>query len=371
MSGQDDANESRRIYKAPYTPHRTIPTIKKYEQEKADRKAQAGEGQDGADLTPSRTQQYKDSWRDYWNGTDRQDNGRDQQSSNTPAGTQGTTEDEEDKYDTDDYEDEQPAMVDTSETAPDSQDPKQKRKGMKKKRKHDGEAERQVTDPVTHLPVTIRDYTTAALEEVPENDPPFGSTHRSATGLSNKSKPNQQLQKEYHEMEGHLQTDESLFPPPSFAAVRKEITDINKLGVTVGLVGTALIVAVAFGLEKLFRRVNLEHLAADKGRTQWVFIFAIWGVLGALAVGGIWSLIVGVRDWMTNRMNDVWEEQVWEADRKVRRGPAKRHETETVAWLNSLLSSVWPLINPDLFTSLADSKSSIWHECLPRREQQH
>jgi hypothetical protein len=36
-----------------------------------------------------------------------------------------------------------------------------------------------------------------------------------------------------------------------------------------------------------------------------------------------------------------------------------------VAWLNSLVSSVWPLINPDLFTSVADMLEDVMQASLP------
>lgn len=341
MSGQDDADEARRDYKAPYTPHHTIPTIQKYQREKQERQVHAGNG-DGADLGESRTSQYKDAMRDYWYGKDTQNAGGQDHAGDDAANVadkeeEDDNDDDGDRNDTDDYPDEEPSIADTSETNAAAQGAKQKRKGMKKQRKTDSEAERQVTDPVTHLPVTIRDYTAAALRDLPENDPAFGTTTRTATGLSNRSKTNRQLQKETHDMERDGRVDESLFPPPNFHVIRDELIAINKLGLTVGLVGTALIIVVAFGLEKLSRLSQLAEATADQERARWFFKLAINLVLGLMSVGGVWAMVVGVRDWITNRMDDVWEEQIWEEDRKVKRGPAKRHETETVAWLNSLV----------------------------------
>ena len=39
---------------------------------------------------------------------------------------------------------------------------------------------------------------------------------------------------------------------------------------------------------------------------------------------------------------------------------------ESTQWLNSLLSSVWSLINPDLFTSLADTLEDVMQASLPK-----
>ena len=52
-------------------------------------------------------------------------------------------------------------------------DPRQKRKNMKRMKRDDGG--REVTDPVTHLPVVIYDATDERLQKVPENEPSYGS----------------------------------------------------------------------------------------------------------------------------------------------------------------------------------------------------
>ena len=65
-----------------------------------------------------------------------------------------------------------------------------KSKQSKKKER----AKREVTDPITHLPVTIHDFTDDALKDVDYNDPPSGTTAKTATGLSAKSKSEEELQ---------------------------------------------------------------------------------------------------------------------------------------------------------------------------------
>lgn len=88
-------------------------------------------------------------------------------------------------------------IEDTSElnTASNTKD---KRKTLKK-RKDEGN-ERVVTDPVTHLPVKIHDFTSKALEKVAKNDPAYGTTPRTASGLSNKEKSSDQLKSELEEI---------------------------------------------------------------------------------------------------------------------------------------------------------------------------
>ncbi|KAI9869979.1 MAG: hypothetical protein M1823_008886, partial [Watsoniomyces obsoletus] len=59
-----------------------------------------------------------------------------------------------------------------TETVAGSSDPREKRKAMKKMKRNDGG--REVTDPVTHLPVTIYDATPKDLKGAPENEAATG-----------------------------------------------------------------------------------------------------------------------------------------------------------------------------------------------------
>ncbi|KAI5358583.1 putative C2 domain, synaptotagmin-like mitochondrial-lipid-binding domain, C2 domain superfamily [Septoria linicola] len=369
MSGHEDAEQSRRIYHGPYTQRRPIPTISKYEKEKEARQAQAlpdesAEHTDGADLHESKTARAKQSWRDYWDGGEggEQKSSHDQSSAGAD-GQDGTEKSPEDERVEEDEEAE--TVQDTSEIAPVAQDPKKARKAAKKNRNN--RAEREVTDPITHLPVRIYDFTTESLEEVEENPLPWGSTLRTATGLSNKRKDTSQLNEETREIQHGLESMNALFPPPSFDTLRTELISINKLGITVGLIGTAAIILLAVALEHILTPNRLARWTNANVETRWwIFKLGAWLVLGAAGTAAILELVAGVRVWMANRIDDVWEEQVWEANLEAREREAKAHETESVAWLNSLLSSVWPLVNPDLFVSLADTLEDVMQASLPR-----
>ena len=73
-----------------------------------------------------------------------------------------------------------------TEKATSAADPRQKRKAMKHNKRDDGG--REVTDPVTHLPLVIRDSTEKDLKRAPENIPAPGTEKRTATGLDGASK---------------------------------------------------------------------------------------------------------------------------------------------------------------------------------------
>jgi len=338
MSGTDDADENRRRFQAPYTPKHQIPTIQKYQQEKKEREALGGADDDAG------TASWSDRAKEYWQSD--KENGKPQQNGNSEGGAEQDEEEENE-----DYKDEEP-MVDTSEAGLGTNS-KDKRKGMKKRK--DDAAERQVTDPITHLPVTIHDFTSQALKDVPENAKPMGTTQRSATGLSNKNKTNQQLQKEHHEMEDGRESTKALFPPPEYSAIKQELAEINKLGTTVGLFGAMLIVSIAFGLEKLMRHTVLPKWDQKHSTRPYLSHGIVWTVLSILAAGTTFALVKGVRDWMERRLDGMWDDEIWEANRAGEQQALKAHDNESVSWLNALMSSVWPLINPDLFTSLADT----------------
>ncbi|PPJ60403.1 hypothetical protein CBER1_08001 [Cercospora berteroae] len=369
MSGQEDADRSRRNYHAPYTQRRPIPTISKYEKEKEARQAQAlpvnSDGIDYEEQQGSRGESAKQSWRDYWRG----ENGGDQEpeediSKRADARIDGEEERPDVGKDEDATEDGE-AVEDTSEITPLAGDPKKARKDLKKNRNN--RAEREVTDPITHLPVRIFDRTAGDLEQIEENPPPWGATLRTATGLSNKRKASEQLRQETKVSQDGLDSTNALFPPPSFEDLRSELVSINKLGVTVGLIGTAAIIVSALALERILTPTRLARWTnSDAEARWWILKLGTWILLCVLGGAAILELVAGVRMWMANRIDDVWQEQVWEANLEAREREAKAHETESVAWLNSLFGSVWPLINPDLFTSLADTLEDVMQASLPR-----
>ncbi|KAH9826831.1 meiotically up-regulated protein [Teratosphaeria destructans] len=377
MSGRDDADEAKRNYKAPYTPHHQIPTIQKYQQEKAARQAEAtGPGDGGGPASAGTRQRIRHYWsndkeneRPQEDGhQDKEEEGReDEEREEEEREGEEREEQEREERDAAHFTDQEPNIEETSEVNALGGDAKQRRKGMKKRK--DERAQRQVTDPVTHLPVTIHDFTSQALDDLPENDAPFGSTSRSATGLSNKSKSNRELQMEHHEMEQGRESMQALYPPPSYERIRQEIVAVNKLGITVGVVGIATVVLIALAMERLLSFKPPAVASRNQGSSHLISSLILKLVILSFSAGGMWLLVVGVRDWMAKRINDAWEDEMWEASRDSAKRGAKAHDTESVTWLNSLLHAVWPLVNPDLFASLADTLEDVMQASLPRLVQ--
>lgn len=249
------------------------------------------------------------------------------------------------------------ALRDTSEAVDNTLDPRQKRKNMKHmKRDH---APREVTDPVTHLKVMVHDTTNKELHTVPENEPPPGSNHRSATSASAGFKTSPELEQERQEQQGAHEQMEKLFPPPSFAATKEDIAGVYSLAFTMGtgsLLLTALVLLV--GSHLISGRTDME-----RSWLHTLLMSSILLVVGVIA-GGI--IIWGIRGWLTHRINDIWDEEVWHSARKQEQENVNSPTPESTQWLNSLLSSVWPLINPDLFVSLADTLEDVMQASLPK-----
>lgn len=345
MPGDADEQEDRR-YHPPHTPRHQIPTISKYREEKKAR-------QDAAQQSAGQPTQPQ-SGASEQNGDDARDvtgsNGDTAAASEQPDGPQDPK---------DDY---QPA-IDTSEADAASTDPRARRKELKNRK--DERAEREVTDPVTHLPIKIHDLTSDSLKEVPENEEPWGTTRRTATGMSNERKSAKQLHDEIHDLQAGHDSMRALFPPPQFDLMKRELSRINKLGITAGLVGSAVVFLIAGGIERFLDGHALSQSFADRLRTPgWLVYFIFWLLSTALTLAAITALAFGVRDWVGRRIESLWEDQVWAEQKSVSK--SDNHSTETVAWLNALLGSVWPLINPDLFVSLADTLEDVMQASLPK-----
>ena len=101
--------------------------------------------------------------------------------------------------------------------------------------KHTKRGSREVTDPVTHLLVTIHDSTDKDLKRLPENLPSAGSGTRTSTGPSAASKSDAQLYKEAKEGQAEHEGMEKLFPPPHFDATEEELVRTYRLAIKMSL----------------------------------------------------------------------------------------------------------------------------------------
>lgn len=382
MSNHDDFDEnaSSRTTAAPYTPRHPVPTIQGYE-EHQQRNAAAVESNavtTSKDAEESKVHAAIESAKSHLGlGSSSKEDSTHQegpyQSKNRnaePMASQNGDVGEEDK-DSElvggkTRESDEGAkgenLQDTSQSTGNALDPREKRKKMKHMKRDT--AGREVTDPVTHLPVTIHDSTNNELKKVPENTPPAGSSPQSSTRFSGASS-DIQLQKETEQAQAEHRGMEKLFPPPEFKVIKEELANAYSTALTFGVGFVAattclsLIVSHLIGMSTAFQRSGAPS-------ASWVRIFMSSATILIIGIAIGTGLVLGVRGWLRKRIGDVWDDQVWDAARKGEQENADSPTPESTQWLNSLLSSVWSLINPDLFTSLADTLEDVMQASLPK-----
>ncbi|MCJ1395404.1 hypothetical protein MMC18_008289 [Xylographa bjoerkii] len=368
MSDDDnfDTSAGNRVANAPYNAHHPVPTVQRYEEQQQHRQDLEQQAEQDANVNGNSHDTVKGYLHlngDSKNGTSEQTGAREPYSSQNRNSTTNEADDGgSGKKDGGDRPSEsgsnsaKNASVDMQQKLAEETDPRKKRKSFKHmKRDNEG---RKVTDPVTHLQVTIHDSTDKELENVPENPRPSGSDPRTATGPSGASKSETQLRQEEDEIEAEHKGMQRLFPPPNLHSTKEQIVATYDKAITVGLSLTTI---------TSFVTILLSHLLSRAGQRSWnILIVTTWVIpfMGLLTGGAI---LWGLRDWLAHKVDEIWEDEIWEASRAQEEQQRDDSTTpESVQWLNSLLASVWPLINPDLFTSLADTLEDVMQASLPK-----
>ena len=389
MSAAADFDEeaTRRDYKAPYSHKHPIPTIQRYREHRndLDEKYKQAEDAQNTEEDESRTKRAVSSVKRIIKNEDKKG----------PAGEPYPTSNQhinDDKHEPGEHDSGIPEIPSAgegpqngdkksdndcqeqsaTEKAAGHTDPKQKRKEMKHNKRDTGG--REVTDPVTHLPLVIRDSTTKDLKRAPENSPAPGSTEKTSTGLSGQSKSSNQLELEEKELQENYDGMRKMFPPPAFDDARAELVRTYQLALVVAL---SIIVALSAAIMFLLLFVSWSSRSNTPETSWWAtteignhsnrLYVALATVSGIGSVVAVW-VIIQIRGWLGKKVEEIWEDEVWDAARveEEKTNNSSDRLPESVAWMNSLLSSVWPLINPDLFASLVDMLEDVMQASLPK-----
>ncbi|KAF1815836.1 hypothetical protein P152DRAFT_464558 [Eremomyces bilateralis CBS 781.70] len=377
MEGVEDTRHTQRNYLGPYTPKNPIPTIQHYQEVKQQRRKNAQLSRDDTGAGASEDLQEENQDPTYDLGREELDGpykSRNLNIVNASASSQGSKEERDangvdkeqngglDRVKEGQGEESRPqgeseTMEDTSEMILGAQDPKQRRKAMKKRR--DEGAERQVTDPVTHLPVQVHDFTGKDLKSTPRNNEVLNLKHESTTSLSGLDED--RLEDDRRVAQDGVMQMLKLFPPPQFDQAKENFARQSRNLFIWVSTGVALVTLCLFLVATLF------NVSEPFGRTSWKGV-AIRTILSTVliaipAVGSIFFLS-GV---LERKARGIWDSEVWEAERQEGKMIANSMKIpESAQWLNSLIASVWPLINPDLFTSLADRLEDVMQASLPK-----
>lgn len=391
MSGKDDAQATAsRDIRDPYTARHPVPTVQRYREE-AEQRKEVGSGGEAADEGASKTQSVWDTARSLYYGEDVGTEAGDPskqahpklaayQGVNDTAGAQprfdGAPEGKE-HYTT--YQDKsedgglgdsqghqqkgtegEQGFNDTSEVQ-NEQDRRKRRRSLKHRK--DDRAERQVTDPVTHLPVTIHDFTKRDLKNAPENDGRVGAKPGSSTSSSASLEAQKGLDSDTQEAEAAHRGMEALFPPPDFDEVRAALVGLHQLAVVVGMVSIIAILTVL-----LYVQSTLNFRGPSDGVDRGPNVLAKTMSFSGLAVPAVLlgaAVVWALREWIEKKVEEIWDEEVWETARQRGKEVVHSHRPESTQWLNSLLGSIWPLVNPDLFVSIQDTLEDVMQASLP------
>ncbi|KAL9590471.1 MAG: hypothetical protein Q9203_000750 [Teloschistes exilis] len=316
-----DEGASTRIYTAPYSSHHPVPTIQGYQDKQQDRtKENADVVQDEcAPVAPVREEGGLESAKGrllHHNGRvdDRSMSHQPYSSHNRNCTENQSRADWQGDTSSASFQPKSPHLAsedgngtftdNTSQAMPTGSDSRQAHKNFKAlKRNNEG---REVTDPVTHLPVAIHDSTDPELQAVPEN---------------------------------------KVAPGPGVLSKSSDRGVQDGGGQQVAHSAMEALVEHSYGLSSFLL-------------TSSAFLL----IEASLGIMMIWA----IRIWVKRKVLAVWEDGIWQAARAREQEGSESSIPESVQWLNSFLASVWPLINPDLFTSLADTLEDVMQASLPK-----
>ena len=396
MAQQNDFDEeaARRDYRAPYSHDHPIPTIQRYREHRQELDEQHADAENAPHTTEDdsrMTRAYnsvkaitKDEDKNHPAGnpyptasrhaadSNREPGQHDNALPDMPAGETHPVIGKEDEEKIDHHGPDGPSAT---EKAAQTNDPRQKRKEMNHNKGDDGG--REVTDPVTHLPLVIRDSTAKDLKRAPENELAPGLKKKTATKLSHNSNTSSKLSFEQQELQKDYEGMQKMFPPPSFEATRAELARTYQIALSVGL-GAIVMLATLVVLLLLVLNSRTGNAAPLSGfgiwrgtkqpqqSSNWPFIPLSITIVTAFGLG--FAVIFQIQGWLGKKVAEIWEDEIWDAARlqKANSNASGDHLPESVAWMNSLLSSVWPLINPDLFASVTDMLEDVMQASLPK-----
>ena len=352
MHVNSDNEKDQRRHTSPYTAQHPIPTIQHYRQVKDQRRniAEPVQGDDEADTSAENKNAVPE---DFADDEDLHGKSRTDDHENGDGDKESSDDDESDVDE---------VVKDTSEAVASENDPKAKRKNLKKR--GGDRAERVVTDPITHLPIRIHDFTKKDLKKSTAEEkfdhPEYVRSGSSASGqkMQDRLKDHAALGERTHrEME-------RLFPPPNFEVIKVQLARTH----SVSLIAAAFAIFLFSALPYLTQDFLVSYAStlierkSSKSNAQNLVSSCLYIVFGIATFASVWT----IRYWNLKKVDDIWQNSIWESERRQGRELGKSEAPESTHWLNALMGSVWPLINPDLFISLSDTLEDVMQASLPK-----
>ncbi|KAL0568797.1 hypothetical protein V5O48_013180 [Marasmius crinis-equi] len=202
-------------------------------------------------------------------------------------------------------------------------------------------SQRTVTDPVTHLPIEIHDNTTVELERIPPSDVSKG--------------------KDKHKKSDEKQADVQTSVEEEVSKGRWDDKAVSEARLRTQAAVLAAVAAGAGGTLSLLLSQFLSRATGAGGSSIWadLLIGSIGSALLGLGAGAFVFYYDQHEKEKRSDGNKGDEKRAWKRD-------PPQEKPESAAWLNSFLDTLWPIVNPALFTPLSDMVEDALQTSLPK-----
>ncbi|KAF5366289.1 hypothetical protein D9758_005797 [Tetrapyrgos nigripes] len=210
--------------------------------------------------------------------------------------------------------------------------------------------EREVTDPITRRPLFIHDSSSAELDQVIS-----GQTDASDKSASSSNKKNRSMEELIRD-----ETRQPWWTDPDDTGSRLRTRFALLAGAAAGVGGSASIV-----LSSILGGV-FGSSRNGSGRLVWTDFLV--GSLGCTLIALATAGFVFYNNFLdlAGEEGDKGESQPDVQSEKEPSAEPSQSNPESALWLNSFLSTLWPIVNPILFTSLSDMLEDSLQASLPK-----
>ncbi|KAG6844863.1 hypothetical protein H0H87_002986 [Tephrocybe sp. NHM501043] len=219
--------------------------------------------------------------------------------------------------------------------------------------------EREVTDPVTHLPLTVHDHVSGELDDLL----PRLSEEQDQLSPDQRNEDEKDDSKQHHVGLEHIIGEELRrrrwqLPGDSDVQSRTKIE-------------TAIVAACATAAVGPLGLIGLWAWSKIFGRSGFGWFELLSGTIGCLVLAlcvGACVLFVPF-SYLLRYLEENIEPQVQKSASPEIPGPdnhPSQEHPESATWLNSLFRTLWPIVNPALFTSISDMLEDALQASLPK-----
>lgn len=303
MSSGHGDEEPRKDYRSAYSPKHPIPTVQQYRNFKDQQKTNLLATSETGEISEEDSHRGEGIQRWFSKSSDNHQSAPPDAGSTSAAANDLNLSERSHRIQTEN-------KPDTSQVESSATDPKAKRKQMKYRQV--STTERQVTDPVTHLPISIRDFSDADLKEVRRLRDGEEKELQDDGGVEPGS--GEEYEAAVKRSQSHHDGMKQQFPSPDFQWARDSLAAVYSRAVLYGL-GSLLFIFCLWVVLYLF--APTPKASEQSGVRSSLNVRNIW-VSGSSVISLILATITVsvISGWVQNKARRVWEDSLWEAQRR-------------------------------------------------------